>query len=284
MIGPGQKALGLLFLSVALTACQGEVAARVNGRPIYAGDVDKQVTVIQRQPAKDFKYKLNKASVARIRGQVLENLVVTELVLEAAEKAGVKVGEGELDKETKSVKAGFPSDEGFKKFLRERGLTESLLRDSLKRRRLSEKMRERVLSRIKVTDREITTYLEKNVGLFDDPPKWKLRRFAAKKGGGELVNDPSPSGNLGWLTEREMGPVVYAAVKSLLAGETSSEVDVGGNRYIYVVEETKPTQTPPLDEIKPKAYSKLLLEKEHRAWSSWLAGLRKKAEIEITGL
>ncbi|OGH22470.1 MAG: hypothetical protein A3F31_05500 [Candidatus Levybacteria bacterium RIFCSPHIGHO2_12_FULL_38_12] len=117
------------------------VAAIVNGKPIFRTTIVKE---LERQGGK----------------QTLDSLVTEELVFQEANKQKVSVSDDEIHKEIKKIeeqvsKQGQPFDSLL--------VSQSMTRESLKNRIKLQKLIEKMVGKdIKVTDKEVDDYIEKN--------------------------------------------------------------------------------------------------------------------------
>jgi peptidyl-prolyl cis-trans isomerase SurA len=136
------------------------VAAVVNEGVVLQSELDEQVTMITRRLEQQ-QTQLPPANI--LRQQILERLVIQEVQLQRAERAGIKVPDEMLNESLKDVAArhGITLDQ-FPRALEAQGINYAAYRDSVRKEMTIQLLRQRdVLQRIIVTPREIDQYLEK---------------------------------------------------------------------------------------------------------------------------
>jgi peptidyl-prolyl cis-trans isomerase SurA len=136
------------------------VAAVVNEGVVLQSELDEQVTMITRRLEKQ-QTQLPPANV--LRQQILERLVIQEVQLQRAERAGIKVPDEVLNESLKDVAArnNMTLDQ-LPRALESQGINYAAYRDSIRKEMTIQMLRQRdVLARIIVTPREIDHYLEK---------------------------------------------------------------------------------------------------------------------------
>ena len=113
---------------------QGEkdaVLVTVNDIKITSGEVDKEIEAILGPQAKT----LSPERLAEIRGQldqrVLDSIIVKTLLSKAIEEQNITVKDEEVDKVIKQLEDALPADVKFEEHLKNIGLAENDLRQSL---------------------------------------------------------------------------------------------------------------------------------------------------------
>jgi peptidyl-prolyl cis-trans isomerase SurA len=132
----------------------------VNEGVVLQSELDEQVTMITRRLEKQ-QTQLPPANV--LRQQILERLVIQEVQLQRAERAGIKVPDEVLNESLKDVAArnNMTLDQ-LPRALEAQGINYAAYRDSIRKEMTIQMLRQRdVLARIIVTPREIDHYLEK---------------------------------------------------------------------------------------------------------------------------
>lgn len=117
------------------------IVALVNGQPI------SRIAVIQTLEKRDGK-------------QAVSSLITQTLILQEAQKKNVDVSQGELDEMAKKLEDGLKKQgQNLDQTLVLQGLTRKDLESQLRLRKLVEKM---LANDVKVTDKEVNDYIEKN--------------------------------------------------------------------------------------------------------------------------
>lgn len=155
------------LLCVFAAGCQhqpsADVAATVNGKPIYRSEVEKQ-----------YEYSLadkrQKPSVEQSAIQhlvLLRNLIDDEIVQQRAEKLNLTATNEEVDTQLAEMKAPFTQEE-FNERLKASGLTLDDVKRQLRRRLTQDKLfNKEINTRINVTDADINAYYNANKSLYN---------------------------------------------------------------------------------------------------------------------
>jgi peptidyl-prolyl cis-trans isomerase SurA len=139
------------------------IAAIVNDGVVLKSELDEQVDLITQRLAQQ-QTQLPPPSV--LRQQILERLVIQEVQLQRADRAGIKISDEVLNNQLKEIaqRNGRTLDE-LPRVLESQGINYAAYRESLRDEMTLSLLRQRdVLARIIVTPREIDQYLEKQQG------------------------------------------------------------------------------------------------------------------------
>jgi len=137
--------------------------ATVDGRKISRSDVDKyydtQVASAQQPPAGE--------QATALRLNILHQLIDDEILMRRAEKLGLLATDDEVDKKFNDYKAPFTQEE-FDKRLKEQKITLPEVKREIRRSITVEKvMNKEVVSKITVTDQDITDYFNAHKSEFN---------------------------------------------------------------------------------------------------------------------
>ena len=153
---PGFGLVAVFLLSALACNSQpgGDVMATVDGRKIFRADVDKyyenNVASAQQAPT-------GEQSTA-LRLNILHQMIEDEIVMRRAEKLGLLATDEEVDRKYNEVKAPFTQEE-FDKRLQTQKITVADFRRDIKRSITVDKvLNKEVVSKINVTDQDITDY------------------------------------------------------------------------------------------------------------------------------
>jgi len=150
--------LACALLLSALVACKsevgGDVMATVDGRKIFRSDVDKyyenQVASAQQPPTGE------QATILRLN--ILRQLIEDEMVMRRAEKLGLLATEEEVDRKLNEIKSPYTQEE-FDQRLKEKKISlDDFKRDIRRSITVDKVMNKEVVSKINVTDQDITDY------------------------------------------------------------------------------------------------------------------------------
>ncbi len=201
----------LVFTAVLMAACgptgpansaggvdPNETAAKVNGKTITMQEVDRAV----KQQAQGQESKLSPLELAGARLQVLETLIQQEVMFQKAEKEATVPTDEEITAEINKQKtqSGKSADQ-IEKEMKDQGMTEATLRDSVKKAIAIQKLVEKVTGKIEPPkDSEIEAFYNGNKEAF---VKKKGVKLAA------IVIDPANAGE-GDQTTDEVSSVAKA--------------------------------------------------------------------------
>lgn len=151
----GSASLVLLF---TLAACNsqpgGDVVATVEGKKIFRADVDKyyqsQLAAAQQAPSGE--------QATALRLNILHQLIDDEILMRRAEKLGLMATDEEVDRKFNETKAPFTQEE-FDKRLKDQKISEADYKRDIRRSITEDKvLNKEVVSKINVTDQDITDY------------------------------------------------------------------------------------------------------------------------------
>jgi peptidyl-prolyl cis-trans isomerase SurA len=166
---PGVAVTALLFGFLAVTGCRNaaspDVAATVNGRPIYYADVDK--TYKTQFPGRAEGESEDQVQLRRL--EILRSLIDNELMLQRAEKSGLVATDADVDARLNELKAPHTKEE-FDKQLKEWGLTLDELKARVRKDESVKKLFNKdITSKINITDADVASFYNANRGSFNFP-------------------------------------------------------------------------------------------------------------------
>lgn len=119
----------------------------------------------------------------------------------------------------------------------------------------------------------------------------KARRIMADLKKGEKFEDlalqysdgpnASRGGRLGLVRQGELVPAIERAIASLVPGGISEVIETPEGFHIIRVEEKKPKQFRPFEEVRFEIQGLVYQQKSEDVFQSWLVNLKNKAYIEI---
>ncbi len=179
---PNFKIFSIAFLAVAafgLNACTGtatnspsvggkvdpnDTAATVNGKPIKLEEVERVI----KQQGQGQESKLSPLELAKARLQVVEGLIQQEVMFQKAEKEGSVPTEDQITAEfNKQRTASGLSQEAFDKQMKDAGVTDASLRDTIKRGLAIQALTDKITGKIEPPkDSEIESFYTGNPEAF----------------------------------------------------------------------------------------------------------------------
>ncbi len=93
--------------------------------------------------------------------------------------------------------------------------------------------------------------------------------------------DASRGGRLGLVRQGELIPALEQALTSLQVGQVTGIVETGEGLHIVRVDDKKPRQFRPFEQVKAEIQSLVFQQKTEDQYQIWMADLKNKAYIEI---
>lgn len=271
------------LLTVTFAACSGGGGnvATVNGQGISQADLDN---------------KLESSPAAR---GVLQNLVMSMLIDQYAKQHNITVSQDEINKIEDTYKKQYPGDQ-WDEVLKARSLTEQDVQDLIRRQIIVDKA---VGGNIKITDKQIADYFNKNHAQFDQPAQAKARHIlvpdlktaekveADLKAGKDFAaeakqysNDPGSrdkGGDLGWFRKGAMVPAFDAYAFSAPIGKISQPIKSPFGYHIIQVEDRKPALKATIASTKDQIETMLRQQQEAPLLQPFYQQLEQSAKIQI---
>ncbi|HET6497689.1 MAG TPA: peptidyl-prolyl cis-trans isomerase [Coriobacteriia bacterium] len=300
--------LGLaLSLALPLAGCgRDDVAAIVNGEEIALTELDAQVNALMEQSPEMFEGAEGETRIAEFKRQLLQSMIDSLLVRQAAAERGITVPDAEIDAQIEDLKGGFPSEEEFNTALANANMTVDDLRQQLRDQLVTQRLMEQLVGDAEVTDEDIAAYYEENKAefeqqaavrashiLFDKDDKATAERVLAEiNEGGDFAalarehsTDPGSAGqggDLGWSDPaRPYVAEFQSALEQLEVGQVSGLIETQYGWHVIRVDDKRDTRMQTLDEVRDQIEQDMLQERNIAAYQEFLAEIRGQAEIEI---
>ncbi len=260
---------------VALSACNskdaitsgagastGAVAATVNGVPISTSRVD---LLMKQQAAQGMP------STPEMRNQVIDQLAMSMVISQAAEKKGMdKTPEvaDQLDLMRQNILAkAYVQD-----YMKGAAITDEVLKaeyDKVKAQMGGDEYKARhILVEKEDEAKDIIAKLKKNANAFAALAKEKSKDPGSKGNGGDL----------GWFDPRSMVPEFGAALATLKKGSfTETPVKSQFGYHVILLDDTRPKQFPPMEQVKDQLKQQL----QQKNFEKFLADMKASAKIVI---
>lgn len=254
------------------------------------------------------------AQLKMIEPQILEQLINLTLVLNAAEKSGVKDINKKVDEEFAKVTQGMDKAE-LDKRLAAAHLTEASVKEMMRKKILIQEFLEtKIPKEVPVTDEQVAEFYKKNEDKFKEPemvtaqhivvlvPKEaspaekaakekiiKDARAKIAKGASfdevakQVSEDPSKAdgGKLPPFARGDMMPQFEKVAFESKIDALSPVFLTDYGYHILKVNKKTPARDIPLDEIKDKIKIKLTEEEKAKAAQAYVENLRKEANVKI---
>jgi parvulin-like peptidyl-prolyl isomerase len=282
-----------------------DAVALVGGQEITKAQFDSLIAQAQAS-AKQQKRAFPKAGTPEyknLQNQGLEYLIRREEFEQKAEDMDVKVSDKQVDERLEQLKKQFygGDDKKFKSSLKKLLLTEDQVRKDVRAQLLEEQLYKKVTEDVKVTDKEIEDFYNKNKSQYQQAATREVRHILVKtkkkadaiyaqlKAGGDFAKlakqnseDPGSKAQGGKLTvsKGQTVPPFDKAAFSLKKNELSKPIKTQyGWHIIEPLSEKKEATTTPLAQVKEAIKQQLLSEKKTKEMRGWIEGLKDEFDV-----
>ena len=273
----------MLAFAFALAGCGGgddevpaDAVAVVDGEEIAKSDYDALLAQAKKS-YKNQKREFPKAGSQEfqtLKNQAVQFLVQREQFEQEAEELDVEITDKQVDARLAQIqKQYFGGDKKkFEKQLKDQGLTEAQVRKDIRSQIVSEKIFEEVTGKVKVTDKQVEEYYDKNKAQYSQPESREVRHILVKtkakaddiydqlKGGADFAalakkfsEDTGSKANGGKLTiskGQTVAPFDQTAFL-LKKNEISKPVKTEfGFHIIQAIGDVKPAKVTPLKDVQ----------------------------------
>lgn len=288
----GVLAVLAVIAAIYSVSSQQEVAARVNGEPIYLSAIEERYENLPETTKEQ-------TSVDAL----LESAITEKIVTQEAQKLGVSVSEEEIDAfmEQVFVSQGMPKEE-FLSRAQDLGFTEVQLRERFRLQLVLRKLVDRVLNtQGAISEEEARTYYEENRDGFaqnaqvharhilvesEEEALKLLDELRAGENFSQLARNASigPSaaqgGDLGFFARGSMVPAFEDVAFNLSAGEVSQPVKTQFGWHLITVVDRKPAKTPSFAEVRPQLLQVLQQQRAQQMVEDYVQGLKDQTTVE----
>ena len=245
-------------------ATQGPPAATVNGKVISQSTVDMLVE----QGAGSGRPDTPETRKAIIDQLALQMVIADEAIKQKLDKTPEVIEQIEVIKQSVLANA-YAQD-----FIKNNPVSDDMLKAEYERIKATITGDEYKARHILVDDeaeaKEIIAKLNKDPGAFAQLAKDR------SKDAGSAIN----GGDLGWFDLNRMVPEFSAAVSQLEPGKfTEVPVKTQFGYHVILLEEVKPVEPPPLEDVAPQLTQQL----QQQVWEEQLDALKAGANIEVAG-
>jgi len=245
-------------------ASKGPAAATVNGTAISQRTVD----TIAKQGA-----GAGRPDTPESRAAIIDQLALQMVVAEEAIKKGLDKAP-EVAEQIDAMKQSVLANAYVRDFIKNNPVTDDMMKAEYERIKATiagtEYKARHILVDKEAEAKDIIARLKKEPGAFAKLAMEKSKDPGSKANGGDL----------GWFDSRGMVPEFGAAVSKLEKGKITQEpVKTQFGYHVILLEDTRPIEAPPLDEVKPQLTQQL----QQQILKKQLDALKAGAKIEIVG-
>ena len=286
------------------------VVAKVNGKDITEGEVQKVLAMFTKQMGGRIPADQMAGAIPRLRERIVEELVMRQIMLEEVAKSGISLSDTEFEEVKAELAQELPEGTTLETYMAETGTTESEMREQMAVRKMIMAKAEAIA---KPTDEEIQAFYDENKESFaqgetvtashiliktdpadDDAAKAAKRerienlRKQAVEGAdfAELArtNSDCPSassgGDLGSFGRGQMVPEFEEAAFAQPTGSVGEVVETQFGYHIIKVSEHLDAKSLDFAEVKPRISDILYSQKQQDAVREYVEGLRTSADIQ----
>ena len=301
----------------AQTETVDRIVAVVNEDIITQYDVEQVLRpMIQNLRGQGLSAERERQAVARMRGDVLNNLIDGKITEQEVKRYKIAVTDEEVEtyirqfKERRSL-----TDESLKAMLAQEGMTleeyRKEVRLQLQRTRL---VNREVRSKVVITQEDIKKYYEKNKQKYGGSTQYYLWNLFVKLPPGSGSSDRTAArellarasaelasgrafeelarahsrgeqgiegADLGWFRIDELNPQLRQAVQNLKAGQSSAIVESDFGYQIVYIQRIEQTAGKPLPQVEAEIQDILFRETVDNRFASWITELRKRSHIKV---
>ena len=293
--------------------------AVVNGTPITMGEFQAAMDAYFANLSRAMGGGKHSAGAVQpndeIKSEILDQLIGRELLYGEIEKLELKGVDEKADKEFEAAKAGFSSDEDYKKELAAKNFTEAGLRKMIRRRFVLEAyVAEVLMPTMTISDEEAQKFYDDNGELFESPEvvrashvlvkvvpdadeatkaaaMTKIKDLRAKVVAGddfaavakEFSEGPSnvKGGDLGFFGKGQMVKPFEEAAFALKVDEVSEVVETQFGYHLIKVAEKKEAGKTPIAEMKDRIVQHLKNIKVNDALKGKIEELKTTAKVDV---
>jgi peptidyl-prolyl cis-trans isomerase SurA len=251
--------------------------------------------------------------LARMKEDVLMNLVNDRLTDQVVKKSDIQVTESEVDESIERVmKMNNLNSEQFAAALAQDGMTLDDYRENLRKQLLRSKLLNReIKSKVVITEKDINAYYQKHSDQFGgDETKYHLRtiikKYADEKQKQSVLTQmeavvgqlkagksfdalarehsdllASEGGDLGAFAMDELSPDIRQAISGLKQGDYTAIIDTDQGYQVFYLQEIRETTGKPVEEVSDEIREILYNEVVDQKFQAWVEGLRQKSHVKI---
>jgi parvulin-like peptidyl-prolyl isomerase len=281
---------------------EDRIVAIVNADLIMLSDMNQELKPERERIQKQYRGEERARRLKTAESMALTTMIERRLQLQEAKARSVEVSDQEVKQAVRQLKQqGEKLDEKDPSSLKG-------VRDQLTLLKVVDR---EVRSGVMVADPEMKRYYKEHGDRFALPEEYTLSQILIKpsstdemaqaKGKARAVTDllkqgesfedlalrfsdsptASRGGRLGLVRQGELLPAIERGVATLVPGGISEVIDSPEGLHIVRLEDKKPKQFRPYEEVRQEIQSLVFQQKSEDMFQAWLANLKNKAYIDI---
>lgn len=270
---------------------ENEILARVNKDCITTGDL--------REKAVLYGVSISNRRQAR---ELLNLLINDSLILEEAQRRGIRIASDEMKKEISNFAPGYDTPE-MKKTFEQAGVKYGRwMQDIKKRVRRKYAIEAAMKERVRIDERELRDYFWTNITAFRRAHKVRAAQIVVKEeetakellmqitNGADfaelakkhsITSEAERGGDLDFFSEKEMPAFISRVVFRMKPGEISGVVKSPYGWHIFKCIDVRQAETPKFEDVRGDVYERYYDDKKEEYFNLWIRELRAKAKITV---
>ena len=253
----------ILLVSSMVSAQElDRVAVIVNDGVVLESDIQQKISEFKKNATLNGQ-KIPADDV--LREDVLDQLIISELQLQIADKVGIKISDEELNMTVKRLAQQNNLDiEGFIKVVEDRGDSYSELREEIRRSlKINRVQQGRIQNKIQISKEELENFLNTEEAQNQLGPELKVRQILIRNNSSQNVDDvygavllglsegknienfisefseDNGSGDLGWRKLPGFPELFADTIKDMKIGELSQPITSGAGKHLLFLEDKR---------------------------------------------
>jgi foldase protein PrsA len=286
----------------------GDAIAVVDGNSIAKTEFDGLINQAKRsyEAQKRTFPKVGTSEYNVLKNQAVQFLVQRAQFEQKADELEVEVTDKQVEERLKQIKKQYfaGNEKRYNEQLKQQGLTDEQVRRDIHAQLVQEGIFKSVTDEVKVSDKDIADYYEKNKAQYGTPESRDVRHilvptkkqadqlYTQLKGGADFAKlakqfskDPGSKDQGGKLTVNRGQTVEPFDKTAFLLPKNSLSRPVKtqyGYHLIEPLSAIKPAKTTPLKQVKESIRQQLLQTKKNEAMTKWVEDTKKEFEDETT--
>ncbi|MFP4466940.1 MAG: peptidylprolyl isomerase [Candidatus Goldiibacteriota bacterium] len=263
--------------------------------------VDKDCVTIKEFKEKALLYNV-KVSNSEQAESLLQGIINDRLLLNDAEKNGIKIEKGELEKELSLFIPGYSMKEIRNIMKKGRVGHKAWLKDIKEKIIIKKAINHFMTETVVINEGDVRDYFWSNIIHFRTAQRvragqivvetrekaYELKKMLNKGADFEelarkhsIASEAAQGGDLGYFRKKDMPAFIANEVFSLKEGKTSRVVKSSYGYHIFKVKDIRDARTPKFEDVRDRAHEIYFENKKDEYFSRWMKQLRDDAEIEI---
>jgi len=301
-----------IFFLFLLFACSNKVVvekisdntlvAVVNGSDIVASDVRAEIRFLISQFRINNKNDLSYEEKLQLKLNGLNRTIRNRLLIMEAAAMNISVSREEYEKALRLIKSGY-EDDSFNKIIKIRGISPKLWDKKFKNNLIIEKLIKKIhVAEAIINNEELREYYNNHPKEFKKDQAVRARYImVATESEARLLYKKIKSnksdfmkmakihsldpvdfsrGDLGYFSADQI-PEDFDVIFSLKINQVSEIIKTPYGYHIFMVVDKKPARQMDFNESKKIIYKNLLIDRQAKAFDSWLLMLKNKSTIKI---